>query len=142
GQIAGGHEYRDLVPKRFTDAGDVVELAGGDDVGEAAFELADSAGCLDIGLTAERVFALQFQERADFLEHGGDFGLVHGPPTETRLAATGGGALRYGWRLNVDYMSDASRFHAARRIASRRAAPASKISIALTTRSGPRPSIS
>ena len=60
----------------------VGELAGRDQLAEVAFELFDGAGGVVVGVAAEGVFALEFQQRADLVEDGGDFFFVHGGGTE------------------------------------------------------------
>ena len=57
------------------------ELAGGDEFAEVAFELFEGAGGVVVGVAAEGVFALKFQQRADLVEDGGDFFFVHGGRT-------------------------------------------------------------
>ena len=53
-------------------------LPSRDEVVEVAVELLDGAGGVVVGVGAERVLALQFEQGADLVEGGGDFVLGHG----------------------------------------------------------------
>ena len=55
----------------------VAELPGRDHFAEVVFELLDGAGGVVVGVAAEGVLALEFQQGADLVEDGGDLVFVH-----------------------------------------------------------------
>ena len=80
-QRAGGDEGGDLFPEGVADAADAGQPPGGDRLVEVAFELFDGAGAVAVGVAAEGVFALEFEQDGDLVEDGGDFFFVHGGRT-------------------------------------------------------------
>ena len=71
-------EFGDLLFERFADAFDFAEPLFGDELGERLAQAFERPRGVGVGAGLERVFALQFQQRADFDEHLGDFVFVHG----------------------------------------------------------------
>ena len=80
-------------------------LPARDEFAEVAFELFDGAGGIVVGVAAEGVFALEFEQRADLVEDGGDLFFVHGGITgEKRMTES---LFRQGARRPRPYANTA-----------------------------------